>query len=83
MVDTRNFIFFIFYEGLYDDNLPFWDETKDIAKSVSLASIALMAIVTLGKDGPTPIPSRIYSDYGFSSLFCLHSSRLWRKKICF
>lgn len=45
------FIFFMFYEGLYDRNLPFWDEVRSIVKSVSLASITLMAIVTLGKMG--------------------------------
>ena len=45
------FLFFMFYESLYDSNLPFWDEAKVIVKSISLASITLMGIVTLAKMG--------------------------------
>ncbi|MCG2721632.1 MAG: undecaprenyl-phosphate galactose phosphotransferase WbaP [Thermodesulfovibrionales bacterium] len=76
------FILFIFYEDLYDNNLPFWDETRDIAKSVSLASITLMAIVTLGKMGD--VVSRIVLlGLWFSSLFFLPLFRFWGKKILY
>ncbi len=43
------FLFFIFYEGLYEKNLPFWDEARIVIKAVSLGALTVMAIVTLGK----------------------------------
>jgi Undecaprenyl-phosphate galactose phosphotransferase WbaP len=74
------FIFFIFYEGLYERNLPFWDETKEIVISVSLASITLMAIVTLGKMAEM-ISRLILLGLWISSLFAFPLFRLWGKKI--
>ncbi len=76
------FIFFIFYEDLYDSKLPFWDETKNIVKSVSLASITLMAIITLGKMGD--IVSRIVlSGIWIVSLFIFPIFRLLGKKVLY
>ena len=43
------FVFFLFYEDLYTRNLPFWDEVRITVKAVSLATLTVMAIVTLGK----------------------------------
>ncbi|MFZ5906044.1 MAG: undecaprenyl-phosphate galactose phosphotransferase WbaP [Nitrospirota bacterium] len=76
------FILFIFYEDLYDNNLPFWDETRDIVKSVSLASITLMAIVTLGKMGGS-VSRIVLLGLWVSSLFFLPLFRLWGKKILY
>ncbi len=73
------FLFFIFYEGLYDSNLPFWDEARVLVKSVSLAAITLLAIVTLGKMGD--IVSRIVLvGLWTCSLFLFPVFRLWGKK---
>lgn len=72
------FIFFIFYESLYDKNLPFWDETKYIIRAVSLASIALMAIVTLGKMGDM-VSRIVLLGIWINSLFIFPLFRLWGK----
>jgi Undecaprenyl-phosphate galactose phosphotransferase WbaP len=76
------FIFFIFYESLYDSNLPFWDETKVMVKSISLASITLLAIVTLGKMGD--IVSRlILLGMWIASLFVFPIFRFWGKRLLY
>lgn len=76
------FIFFIFYEALYDSNLPFWDETKVMVKSISLSSITLMAIVTLGKMGD--IVSRlVLLGLWFFSLFVFPVFRFWGKRFLY
>jgi undecaprenyl-phosphate galactose phosphotransferase len=73
------FIFFIFYEALYDSNLPFWDEARILVKCVSLASITLLAIVTLGKMGD--IVSRlVLLGLWIAALFMFPVFRLWGKK---
>lgn len=76
------FIFFIFYEGLYDNNFTFWDETRVIVKSVSLASITLMAIVTLGKMGDM-VSRFVLLGIWISSLFIMPIFRFWGKKILY
>jgi len=76
------FIFFIFYESLYDRNMPFWDETKQIVRSVSLASITLMAIVTLGKMGEL-VSRLVLLGIWLSSLFVFPLFRLWGKKLLY
>jgi Undecaprenyl-phosphate galactose phosphotransferase WbaP len=76
------FISFIFYESLYDNNLPFWDETKGMVKSISLASITLLAIVTLGKMGD--IVSRlVLLGMWISSLFVFPIFRFWGKRLLY
>lgn len=73
------FIFFIFYEALYDSTLPFWDEARVLVKSVSLATITLLAIVTLGKMGD--IVSRVVLlGLWAASVFLFPLFRLWGKK---
>lgn len=76
------FLFFFFYEGLYDNNLPFWDEARVIVKALSLSTVTLLAIVTLGK--MTDFVSRIVLTglWGFS-LFLFPLCRLWGKKFLF
>ena len=76
------FLFFIFYEGLYDSNLPFWDEARVLVKSVSLATITLLAIVTLGKMGDIVSRIVLLGLWG-SSLFLFSVFRLWGKKFLF
>ena len=76
------FLFFLFFEGLYDNNLPFWDETRHIVKSISLASITLMAIVTLGK--MSDVVSRIVLvSVWIVSMFLFPVFRLWGKKLLY
>jgi Undecaprenyl-phosphate galactose phosphotransferase WbaP len=76
------FIFFIFYENLYHTNLPFWDEARDIVKAISLASITLMAIVTLGKMGDR-VSRLVLLGMWATSIFVFPVFRLWGKKILY
>lgn len=76
------FIFFLLYENLYDSKIPFWDETRNLVKAVSLASLALMAIVTLGK--MSDIVSRIVLLGMWAlSVFLFPVFRLWGKKLLY
>ncbi len=43
------FIAFIVYERLYVKKLPFWDETRELLKAISVSTVAILAIITLGK----------------------------------
>lgn len=76
------FIFFLFYENLYISKIPFWDETRDIVKSVSLSSIALMAIVTLGKMGDF-VSRLVLLGMWALSMFIFPVFRLWSKKVLY
>ncbi len=76
------FIFFLFYEKLYDNNLPFWDEVRKLVKALSLASITLMAIVTLGKMSDR-VSRIVLSSMWIFSLFIFPIFRLWGKKILY
>ena len=73
---------FSLFESLYVHNLPFWDETRDIVKSVTHASITLLAIVTLGKMGD--IMSRlVLLNLWVVSVFIFPVFRLWGKKFLY
>jgi Undecaprenyl-phosphate galactose phosphotransferase WbaP len=76
------FIFFIFYEGLYDNNLPFWDDVRDLVKAITLASITLMAIVTLGKMGGS-VSRLVLSSMWILSILLFPVFRLWGKKLLY
>ncbi|OHE57196.1 MAG: UDP-phosphate galactose phosphotransferase [Thermodesulfovibrio sp. RBG_19FT_COMBO_42_12] len=76
------FILFIFYGGIYEKNLPFWDETKSLVKSISLASITLLAIVTLGKLGDK-VSRFVLLGTWLTSVFIFPIFRLWGKKILY
>ncbi len=43
------FIFFFWYENLYTKRLPLWEEIKITWKAAMLATISVLAIVSLGK----------------------------------
>ena len=73
------FMFFALYEGLYEKNLPFWDEARIILKTVSLASLAIMTIVTLGKMQDR-VSRIVLVSLWTSSLFVFPLLRLWGKK---
>ncbi|MGD0884293.1 MAG: undecaprenyl-phosphate galactose phosphotransferase WbaP [Thermodesulfovibrionales bacterium] len=76
------YIFFISYEALYNRNLPFWDEAREMVKSISLAFITVMAIVTLGKMGER-ISRLVLSGMWVSSLFIFPLFRLWGKNFLY
>ena len=76
------FTFFIFYEGLYEKNLPFWDETRYLLKSISLAIITVMAIVTLGKMSDK-VSRLVLLGMWISSMFVFPIFRFWGKKILY
>jgi undecaprenyl-phosphate galactose phosphotransferase len=73
------FIFFISYEGLYTSSHPFWDEIWHLVKSLSLASITVLAIVSLGKMSEK-VSRLVLLSMWFSSLFIFPVYRLWGKK---
>lgn len=76
------FIFFLFFEGLYDNNFPFWDEARILVKSLSLSSVALLAIVTLGQMGD--IVSRIVLVVLWGAVLIVFPIfRLWGKKFLY
>jgi len=76
------FISFISFEALYVRNLPFWDEARNMVKSITHASITLMAIVTLGKMGD--IVSRlVLLSLWLISVFSFPVFRLWGKKVLY
>lgn len=76
------FIFFILYEGLYEKNLPFWDEVRIIIKAISLATITIMAIVTLGKMQDR-VSRIVLLGMWTISLFTFPLFRLWGKKLLY
>ena len=73
------FVFFIFYEGLYEGNRPFWDEVRVMIKAVSLAALTVMAIVTLGKMQDR-ISRLVLMGMWTVSLFAFPLFRLWGKR---
>lgn len=76
------FLSFIAYERLYIRKLPFWDETRELFKAISVSTIAILSIITLG---------RIYGDISRLTVFFLWCYgllffpffRLFGKKILF
>lgn len=76
------FIFFIFYEDLYERNLPFWDEARVMVKAVSLATLAVMAIVTLGKMQDR-VSRLVLLGTWAASLFAFPLFRLWGKRLLY
>jgi undecaprenyl-phosphate galactose phosphotransferase len=76
------FIFFISYEALYTSNHPFWDETWHLVKAISLASITVLAIVSLGKMSDK-VSRLVLLGVWFSSLFIVPVFRLWGKKLLY
>ena len=73
------FMFFLLYEGLYEKNLPFWDEARITLKAVSLASLTIMTIVTLGKM-QDKVSRIVLLGLWTASLFIFPLLRLWGKK---
>jgi len=43
------YIIFLAYERLYTKRYPFWDETKEIVKALTMATVVVFAIVSIGK----------------------------------
>jgi undecaprenyl-phosphate galactose phosphotransferase len=76
------FIFFISYEALYTSNHPFWDETWHLVKSVTLASVMIFAIVSLGKMSDK-VSRLVLVSMWLSSLFLFPVFRLWGKKVLY
>jgi undecaprenyl-phosphate galactose phosphotransferase len=76
------FIFFLFYEDLYDRNLPFWDEVRITIKAISLAALAVMAIVTLGRMQDR-ISRLVLLGAWTASLFSFPLFRLWGKRFLY
>ncbi len=76
------FIFFMLYEGLYERNLPFWDETRITVKAVSLSAVAIMTIVTLGKMQDR-VSRLVLLGMWAATVFTFPAARLLGKKILY
>lgn len=76
------FIFFLFYEGLYERNLPFWDEARITVKAISLAALTVMAVVTLGKMQDR-VSRLVLLGTWTASLFSFPLFRLWGKRLLY
>ena len=76
------FVFFIAYETLYTSNHPFWDETWHLVKAVTLASVMVFAIVSLGHMSDR-VSRFVLVSMWFSSLFIFPVFRLWGKKFLY
>jgi Undecaprenyl-phosphate galactose phosphotransferase WbaP len=74
------FASFIAYERLYIKKLPFWDETKLLLQATTIATIAVLAVITLGKmtDQMSRLTVLLLWGYG---LFFFPFFRLFGKKI--
>jgi undecaprenyl-phosphate galactose phosphotransferase len=76
------FIFFLFYEDLYERNLPFWDDVRITIKAISLATLTIMAIITLGK--MQDMVSRLVLLGTWNAcLFSFPLFRLWGKRFLY
>jgi Undecaprenyl-phosphate galactose phosphotransferase WbaP len=76
------FIFFMLYEGLYESNLPFWDEAKTTVKAIALSTVTIMTIVTLGKMQDR-VSRLVLLAMSVTSLFLFPLMRLWGKKLLY
>ncbi len=76
------FIFFMLYEGLYESNLPFWDEAKTTVKAIALSTVTMMTIVTLGKM-QDKVSRLVLLGMSVASLFIFPVMRLWGKKLLY
>ena len=86
-------IFFTFfaYERLYEKRLPFWDETKEFVKAISVSVVTVLAIITLGKLDGTISRMTVVFLWGFGLLFfpilrlagkkILYRSGLWKDNV--
>lgn len=43
------FLFGLAYEGLYSRRMPFWDEARELIKTVTVVVIVIFAVMSLGK----------------------------------
>lgn len=68
-------LFFFYYEGLYTKSLSFWDEIKNICKSVFFASVGVFAIASVGKLGDD-VSRTVIILMGVISLFLLPPLRM-------
>jgi Undecaprenyl-phosphate galactose phosphotransferase WbaP len=76
------YLFFIFYENFYSGNLPFWDETRNLVKAITIATLTIMAIVTVGKMGDR-VSRTILLGIWSTSLFIFPVFRLWGKRLLY
>ncbi|HXX57408.1 MAG TPA: undecaprenyl-phosphate galactose phosphotransferase WbaP [Thermodesulfovibrionales bacterium] len=73
------YVCFMAYEALYTSNLPFWDETRNTVKALSLAALTVLAIVTLGRMSER-ISRLVILGMWACSLLVFPLLRLWGKK---
>lgn len=85
------FLSFIAYERLHTRRIPFWDETRDLIKAITVSTVAILSIITLGKMSDSISRLTILFLWCYGLLFfpffrligkkLLHKSGLWRENI--
>ncbi len=76
------YLFFIANEHLYTLKLPFWDETKKMFKAITVATLVVMSIVTLGRMSDR-VSRVILTSQWILSLFLFPLVRLWGKRVLY
>ena len=66
------------YEGLYSKRAPFWEETRQIVRSLFFAYLTIFAIVSLGKMS-SDVSRATMVGTGLLSLFLVPMVRYWWK----
>ncbi len=76
------FLMFLYFEKLYSERFPFWEETKRILKANFLSLVVVLAIVTLGKKTEEISRLTVLLTFVFSILV-FPTYRFFVKKILF
>ncbi|RLJ70440.1 undecaprenyl-phosphate galactose phosphotransferase [Hydrogenivirga caldilitoris] len=76
------FIFFIAYEKLYVKRYPFWDEARELLKALTIATVVIFAVVSLGKITESISRLTILMLWGYS-IFVFPVFRLFGKKLLY
>ncbi len=76
------FIFFIANEHLYTIKVPFWDESKKMLKAITISTLVVMSIITLGKMSDK-VSRVVLSSQWFLSLMIFPFFRFWGKRFLY
>ena len=76
------FILFIAYEQLYVKRYPFWDETRELLKALTVSVVVVFAVVSLGKKSENISRLTVLMLWGYS-IFVFPLFRYFGKKLLY
>ncbi|EDP75586.1 undecaprenyl-phosphate galactose phosphotransferase WbaP [Hydrogenivirga sp. 128-5-R1-1] len=76
------FILFIAYEQLYVKRYPFWDETRELLKALTISVVVVFAVVSLGKKSESISRLTVLMLWGYS-IFMFPLFRYFGKKLLY